>query len=189
MEDQHSKESLFQLFVSFIKIGLFTFGGGYAMLPMLEKETVEKHGWITNSELLDIFSISQVTPGPIAINSATYIGYKIRGFWGSLVCTLGVALPSFVIILLIAGLLYRFISNEWVAYAFEGIRICIVFLMILSVIKLAKADKKSPFYFIVLGISFVVATFTEFNIILLLLIMLAAGIIYRVICRRKDNGV
>ena len=90
---------LLKLFLSFFKIGIFTFGGGYAMLPMIEKETVENNKWITNTELLDIFSISQVTPGPIAINAATYIGYKVNGFWGSVFCTLGVVLPSFIIII------------------------------------------------------------------------------------------
>ncbi len=177
---------LLKLFISFFKIGLFTFGGGYAMLPMIEKETVENNKWITNTELLDIFSISQVTPGPIAINAATYIGYKVNGFWGSVFCTLGVVLPSFIIIILIASFLYKYITNEWVSYAFEGIRVCIVLLMVLSVFKLAKTDKKSLFYFIVLAISFAVATFTDMNVIILLIIMMFAGILYGILKRRRN---
>ena len=172
------------LFVSFFKIGLFTFGGGYAMLPLIEKEIVDKHKWITETELLDIFSLSQVTPGPIAINAATYLGYKVAGFFGSVFATLGVVLPSFCVIVAISLFLLPFMSNEWVMYAFEGIRVGIVVLMVFSVIKLTKVDKKTFLYYILLVGGFVFATFTEINIIFILLIAMGIGIFYACLKRK-----
>ena len=126
------KESklLFTLFFTMMKIGCFTFGGGIAMLALLENEFVSKRGWIDREEFLDMVAISESTPGPIAINSATYIGYKTAGFWGSLLATLGVCIPSFVIIYLISLFFYQFLSFEYVKYAFMGIRVAVVFLIL-----------------------------------------------------------
>ena len=176
-----------KLLISFFKIGLFTFGGGYAMLPLIEKETVDKHKWIDEKELLDIFSLSQVTPGPIAINAATYLGFKVAGFFGAVFATLGVVLPSFCVIVCIYLFLMPFMSNEWVMYAFEGIRCGIVVLMIFSVIKLSKVDKKTVSYYILLVGSFIFATFTEINVIFILLIAMAVGIFYACLKRRAEN--
>ena len=98
-------KKLFTVFITFFKIGAFTFGGGYAMIPLIQRETVENHKWISDDDILDIIAIAESTPGPIAINSATFVGYKVAGFWGSFAATLGVVLPSFIIILVISYVL------------------------------------------------------------------------------------
>ena len=111
-----------KLFVTFFKIGAFTFGGGYAMIPLIQHEVAEKNKWITDDDILEIVAIAESTPGPIAINSATFVGYRICGFFGSVAATLGVVLPSFVIILAISFVLNAFQNLRAVKYAFMGIR-------------------------------------------------------------------
>ena len=96
------------LFLTFLKIGAFTFGGGYAMIPLIQRETVETHGWVTEEDVLNIIAVAESTPGPIAINSATFVGYKVAGFWGSLCATLGVVLPSFIVISILSFFLEPF---------------------------------------------------------------------------------
>ncbi len=130
------------LFLSFFKIGAFTFGGGYAMLSLLENEFVEKRGWLTKEEFLDMLAIAESTPGPIAINSATFIGYKTAGFWGSALATLGVVLPSFIIIYIISLFLDAFLSLTVVANAFRGIQACVVYLIGSVGIKMLKQMEK-----------------------------------------------
>lgn len=113
---------LLQLFISFFKIGAFSFGGGYAMLPLLEKELVEKHQWIGTADFIDILAISEMTPGPIAINSATFLGYNVSGVLGAMVATFAVVLPSFIIITLIYKSMNKFKSSPYVNWIFRGIR-------------------------------------------------------------------
>lgn len=113
---------LWQVFATFFKIGAFTFGGGYAMIPLIQKEAVEKKGWVKDEDVLDIIAIAESTPGPIAINSATFLGYRVAGVLGSVCATLGVVLPSLVIILILSGLLREFSDLAPVRYAFFGIR-------------------------------------------------------------------
>ncbi len=132
------KTTLWELFVSFVKIGGLTFGGGLAMLPMLQREVVTKHKWVTEEELLDIYAIGQVTPGIIAINTASLIGYKRRGIIGSIVATLGEVTPSLVLITLIASILEQFEKNVLVQHAFGGIRVAVCALIAQSVITLYK---------------------------------------------------
>lgn len=120
---------LIKLLMIFFKIGVFTFGGGYAMLPLLKTEIVNKHGFLGEDELLDLYAIGQCTPGIIAINVATFIGYKQRGIWGAIFSTLGMVLPSLIIITLIALLLKQYMHNRYVVYAFDGIRIGVVALI------------------------------------------------------------
>ena len=110
------------LFSTFFKIGAFTFGGGYAMIPLIQSDVVEKKGWINEEEMLDMIAIAESTPGVMAVNSATFVGYRIGGFWGSVCATIGVVIPSFFIILLITLFLDKFRSNPWVDAAFKGIR-------------------------------------------------------------------
>lgn len=132
------------LFLCFFKIGAFTFGGGYAMLALLENEFVEKKGWLTKDEFLDMLAIAESTPGPIAINSATFIGYKTAGVIGSAAATLGVVLPSFIIIFIISLFLDKFLQFTLVANAFRGIQACVVYLIGSTGIKLFKQmDKKA----------------------------------------------
>ena len=136
---------LFELFIAMFKIGLFTFGGGYAMIHILETEFVAKKKWIENDEFLDLVAIAESTPGPIAINCSTYIGYKRKNFLGSVVATLGMVLPSFTIVFLISLFFNEFLSIGWVNSAFQGIRVCVVFLILSAGLKMFKKIKKTPF--------------------------------------------
>ncbi len=133
------------LFISMFKIGLFTFGGGYAMIALLENEFVSRRKWIDKDEFLDVVAISESTPGPIAINSATYIGYKVLGFWGSVVATVAMCIPSFVIIYLISLFFDAFLSLTLVAKAFKGIQVCVVYLILSAGFKMLKKMKRTPF--------------------------------------------
>ena len=133
-----------KLFLTMLKIGLFTFGGGYAMISLLENEFVEKNKYIDKDEFVDMVAIAESTPGPIAINSATYIGYKNAGVFGSALSTLGVALPSFLIIYVISLFFDKFLEISFVASAFKGIQVCVVFLIFSAGIKMLKQLKKTP---------------------------------------------
>lgn len=136
-----------------LKIGLVTFGGGYAMIAILEHEFVEKKQWMDKDEFADMLAIAESTPGPIAINSATYIGYRVAKFCGSLAATLGVCIPSFVIIFVISLFFDAFLSLTWVAYAFRGIQVCVTFLILNAGIKMFKQMKKNVFNFAVMGLT------------------------------------
>ena len=130
------------LFLTFFKIGLFTFGGGYAMLSLIENTCVESKQWITHEEMMTVTVIAESTPGPVAINCATYVGYQKGGFWGAVAATLGVVLPSFVIIYLIAIFLEGFLQITWVARAFQGIRIAVGLLIVDAAVKLIVKMKR-----------------------------------------------
>ena len=138
------------LFLTMLKIGLFTFGGGYAMLALLEHEFVSKRGWLEKEEFLDMVAIAESTPGPIAINAATYIGYKTCGFFGSLAATVAVCIPSFVIIYAVSLFFDAFLSLTLVAYAFRGIQVCVIYLILSAGLKLLKQMKKTVFNLLVL---------------------------------------
>lgn len=146
-------KELMTLFFTFARIGGLTFGGGYAMLPILQKEVVEGHNWVTEEELMDYYAIGQCTPGVIAINTATFIGYKRKGVIGAICATLGVAAPSIIIISIIAAFISNFADLEIVKNAFAGIRICVCVLILNAVIKLYKGsviDKKTLGIFILI---------------------------------------
>ena len=132
-----------RLFLCMLKIGLFTFGGGYAMIALLEDEFVSKKNWLSRDEFLDMLAIAESTPGPIAINSATYIGFKVGGVFGSAMATLGVCIPSFVIIYTISLFFDAFLSIKYVQYAFKGIQVCVTYLILSAGIKMWKGIKKS----------------------------------------------
>lgn len=136
---------ILKLFITFIRIGAFTFGGGYAMLSLLEHECVEKKKWLSSDELMEVTVIAESTPGPIAINCATYTGYKMAGITGASVATLGVVLPSFVLLLLISSFFENILSIEIIANAFKGIRLAVAFLIMQTAIKMIrKMIIKSP---------------------------------------------
>ena len=148
---------LLSLFLSFAKVGVMTFGGGYAMIPILEREIIDKQGWASSEELMDYYAVGQCTPGVIAVNTATFIGYKVGGIAGGIIATLGVVFPSLVIITLIAGILTNFADIPAVKSAFAAIRVCVCVLIFNSVLKLWKGAVKDRaavvLYLIVLGIS------------------------------------
>ncbi len=150
------------LFLTMFKIGLFTFGGGYAMLALLENEFVEKRGWLSKEEFLNMLAIAESTPGPIAINSATFIGYKTAGVMGSAFATLGVCLPSFIIIYIISLFFDKFLSLKFVEYAFLGIRACVVYLIASAGLKLFKSLKKNALSIIIFAA--VLCVMTAFSI-------------------------
>ena len=138
-----NKKMLWELFSTLFKIGLFTFGGGYAMIAFFESEFVEKKKWLDKEEFLDMVAIAESTPGPIAINSATYVGYKNAGVLGAACATLGVVLPSFIIIYVISLFLDAFLTFELVGYAFKGIQAGVVYLILSAGIKMLKGMKKN----------------------------------------------
>ena len=131
-----------ELFLTFAKVGVCTFGGGYAMLPILQRELVEKKGWATEDQLADYYAVGQCTPGVIAVNTATFVGASQGGVWGGIIATLGVVFPSMVIIILVAAFLRNFMENRWVVHAFNGVRAGVVALILSSVIKLVKGAVK-----------------------------------------------
>ena len=133
------------LFIIMLKIGLFTFGGGYAMIALLENEFVSRRKWIEKNEFLDMVAIAESTPGPIAINAATYIGYRVLRFRGSLIATVGVCIPSFAIIYVISLFFDKFLSLTLVANAFKGIQICVIYLIFSAGVKMLKGISKTPF--------------------------------------------
>ncbi|MCR5153434.1 MAG: chromate transporter [Lachnospiraceae bacterium] len=153
---------LLKLFLSFFKIGAFTFGGGYAMIALLENEFVANKKWLTKDEFLDMVAIAESTPGPVAINSATYIGYKLTGFLGSLISTVAVALPSLIIIYIISLFFNAFMEFKYVAYAFTGIRVCVVYLIASAGIKMFKGLKKTPLTLTVFTLTLI--TFIAFSL-------------------------
>ena len=147
--------SLLSLFISMFKIGLFTFGGGYAMIAFLEREFVEKKNWLSHDEFMDLIVIAESTPGPIAINCATYIGYKVNKGLGAVAATLGMVIPSFSIIYLISLFFEQFLSVTWVSSAFRGIQACVVFLILSAGLKMFKKMKKTAFSITVAALTFV----------------------------------
>ncbi|MBQ4145982.1 MAG: chromate transporter [Clostridia bacterium] len=147
------RKKYLELFLTLFKIGLFTFGGGYAMIALLENEFVDRKKWLKHDEFMDIIVIAESTPGPIAVNSATYIGYKMAGVFGSAFATLGVCLPSFMIIYIISLFFDAFISLTAVAAAFKGIQACVVYLILSAGIKMFKKMDRNPLSITLLTIS------------------------------------
>lgn len=164
---------LIDLMSVFFKIGLFTFGGGYAMLPLLQAEVVHKRRFVSDEELLDLYSIGQCTPGIIAVNVATFIGYRQKGVWGAVFATLGMVLPSLIIISLIAAVLGHFMHNRYVAYAFAGIRLCVVALIADIVYDLWKKNIKGYASAVVFAAALVLLA--VFNLGAVWIVLLAAG--------------
>ena len=170
-------KKLWELFITFFKIGGFTFGGGYAMIPLIQKEVVENKHWVSDEDILDIVAIAESTPGPIAINSATFIGYRTAGVWGSFFATLGVVLPSFVIISVIAYLLKEFADIKGVQYAFFGIRAGVLSLVTKS---LWTMYKKAPKGFLAMAISLCalsLVAFANFNALAVIALGAAVGLV------------
>lgn len=176
---------LFKIFSVFFKIGAFTFGGGYAMIPLIQKEASEKQGWISDEDILEIVAIAESTPGPIAVNSATFIGYRVAGFWGSFCATMGVVLPSFLIISAITFVLDAFRENKIVKYAFEGIRAGVLALIIKALWSMYKKLPKSVLAYILIIAVFVAVAVFDVNVFLCIVICAVVGLVNSVIQRRR----
>lgn len=146
---------LFELFLSMAKIGLFTFGGGYAMIHVLDHEFVEKRGWLETEEFMDLVTIAESTPGPIAINCSTYIGYRKAGIIGSIFATLGMCLPSFLVIYLISVFWNTFLQATWFVSAFRGIQVCVIYIIFSAGVKMLKKLEKTAFNIIGMTLTFI----------------------------------
>ena len=177
-------KKLLMLYAVFFKMGIVNFGGGYALLPLLQKELVDKRGWATNEEITDYYAIGQCTPGAIAVNVSTFIGYKIKGVLGGIVSTLGFVSPAFIIIFLIATVLNQFADLWYVQSAFKAIRACVFVLILSAIIKLAK---KSIIDWITLSIAVVVLLLTIFTEIPLFIYVIVAGFIGVMVNWYKDK--
>ena len=181
------------MFLTMLKIGLFTFGGGYAMIALLEDEFVSKKKWVDHEEFLDITAIAESTPGPIAINAATYIGYKLFGILGSIVATVAICIPSFVIIYAISLFFDAFLSFTLVAYAFRGIQVCVVYLILSAGLKMLQKMKKTAFNVAVISsVTLLTLAFSILAVnvssIVLILVCGIAGLTVYLIKNAKDTG-
>ena len=168
---------IFELFVAFAKVGGLTFGGGYAMIPILERELVEKRGWTTSEDLMDYYAVGQCTPGVIAVNTATFIGHKKAGIIGGIVATLGVVFPSLVIITIIAGILTNFADLPAVKSAFAGIRVCVCVLIFNAVVKLWKSAVVDKAALVLCLLVFGLSVFLDISPIVFVVFCAAAGIL------------
>ena len=178
-------KTLLTIFLTFLRIGAFTFGGGYAMIPLIQKEAVEKHHWVTDEDILDIVAIAESTPGPIAINAATFVGFQVAGFTGAVVATLGVVLPSFAIILVISYLLRQFQNLKTVTYAFNGIRVGVLVLMLKALLKMFKTNRKSTVAYLLMGLSFVLTAFLKVNTFLVIILCAIIGLVSALTADRR----
>ena len=168
---------LLKLFLAFARVGVMTFGGGYAMIPILEREIVDRHGWASSEELMDYYAVGQCTPGIIAVNTATFVGYSVAGVPGGIVATLGVVFPSLIIITVIAGVLTSFADLPIVRSAFAAIRVCVCVLIFNAVMKLWKkavTDKAAVILFLLV---FILSVFLDISPIVFVLLCAIAGIL------------
>lgn len=179
---------LFSLFAAFFRIGLFTFGGGLTMLPMLKYELIDKRKWIDEDRLLECYAIGQCTPGIIAVNTATYVGYLRKGVAGGIFATLGMVTPSLAIISLLAAFMQSFMNNAILQHALMGIRGAVCALMFNTVFTLAKRSLVSPFAVVICLIVFLLAFFSEFPTVLLVVLSGLAGVIYDRLKGGKKHG-
>ena len=184
---------LIDLFLTFAKIGLFTFGGGYAMISLIENDCVEKKRWITHDEMMDVTVIAESTPGPIAINCATYVGYKKGRIPGAIIATLGIVLPSFIIIFLISKFFDRFLEITWVANAFRGIKIAVGILIVDAAVKMLIKMKKKPMPIIMVvcsAVAMILISIFSVNISSMVLMIVSAfiGIVVFIIGSHAKKG-
>ena len=193
MKEKHSFKNLINLFLTFFKLGIFSIGGGPTMLTLLQGELVEKKKWITNDELMEMTAIAESTPGPIAINLATYLGYKKGGFFGAFFATLGVIITPFILMFCISLFLENILSNEAVRYAFMGIKVGVVFLLLKVSLTLVKTMKKDWFgilLLIVVTLAMILITIFAINFSAIYFILIGAVLgllIYGIIPRKRGK--
>lgn len=180
-------KTIIQLFLAFAKIGAVTFGGGYAMLPILQRDIVNKHGWATDEELMDYFAIGQCTPGIIAVNTATFVGYKQKGVLGGIFATLGVVFPSVVIISIIAAFITNYAELEVVKHAFAGIRVCVCVLILNAIMKLAKGSLVDKWTYIIFAVVFALSLFLDVSAAILVVVAGLAGFLIKKLVKKEDE--
>ena len=182
---------LFDLFLTFAKIGLFTFGGGYAMISLIENSCVEKKGWITHDEMMNVTVIAESTPGPIAINCATFVGYKQKGLIGAIAATIGMVLPSFCIIFLISMFLDNFLEIAWIAHAFMGIKIAVGILILDAAIKMIRKMQKKPIPLTIMACAFLAMLLIDIlalHVSSITMMLIAAVISLAIFQTRRNTG-
>lgn len=176
-----------QLLLSFMKIGVVTFGGGYAMIPIIENETSKKRKWINGDDLLEVVAISESTPGPIAICAASFIGFKTAGVLGAFFATLGVVLPSFVIIYIISLLLSNFAQLDVVKYAFTGIRAGVLALIVKAVVSMFKKAPQDTLAYVIMALSFALVVLFSTNVLIIVISSAVVGIIASYIAKKRGK--
>ncbi len=177
------------LFLTFMKIGTVTFGGGYAMIPIIENEITKKKGWIKEKELIDVIAISESTPGPIAICSATFIGYNLAGSLGAFCSTVGVVLPSFLIIFAISLFLRQFEHIKFIKYAFFGIRAGVLALLVKAVISMFKKSPKNILAYSIMILSFIAVAIFSVNVFYVLISSAVIGLIAMIIAKKRGKDL
>ena len=184
--------SALRLFAIFFKIGLFSFGGGYAMFTMIEREVVEKHKYLTHDELMDVFAIAESTPGAVAVNTATFVGTKVAGIFGGIFTTIGLMLPSIIIIMALSYVIDLVRDNKWVEYLFKGIRAGVLVLIAKAVLSFFRSMRKDWFDFVLLIASFLIAFLTEVSVIYIIIgtivICILALVIKNAIDKKKAKA-
>ena len=175
-----------ELFLTFLKIGAFTFGGGYAMLPLIQSE-VEGHGWLTQAEVVDFIAVSESTPGPLAINMATFVGIRTGGIFGAVCATLGVVLPSFLIISVISFVLKAFQESRAVQYAFMGIRAGVLALILKAVYTMFMATKKHAVSYVIMAAALVLTAFLKIDAVFVIIGCAIFGLIWSLIFRKEQS--
>jgi len=186
--DKSKSKLVLELFLAFFKIGAFTFGGGYAMIALIEREIAEKKKYIEKEEILDIVAVAESTPGPIAINMATFVGYRTAGILGSVAATVGVVLPSFVIMCILSYIISKFSSFEPVRYAFCGIRAGVLALTIKAWKSMFKACPKTVFSYIIALFSLVFAVFVDLSVIWVIAFCALCGLVYSTVSENLKRG-
>ncbi len=179
---------LITLFWAFFKIGICTFGGGYAMLPMLEREVVNRYRWCSTEDILDYFAIGQCTPGVIAVNTATFVGYRQRGVLGGIFATLGVVFPSVVIITAIAALLSNFMQYDIILHAFAGIRVAVCAMIASTIVKLTQKSVKKWWQALLAVLGFVIAAFLKVNTIIIVIATVTGAVLCYLLMERKGGA-
>lgn len=177
-----------QLFSGFFKIGLFSFGGGYAMIPLIQREIVEKKKWLTQEDMLEIIAIAESSPGPIAINAATFTGYRVSGFFGALSATLGVVLPSYVIIICISTVLGAFQNMRVVQYAFEGVRAGVLALIMKALWSMYRQCPKNGFSYVIMAAAFLATAFLHVNVIFVIIGCAIFGLVQTLLAAGREKA-
>ena len=184
---RQDRSQLLPLFLTFLKIGAFTFGGGYAMIPLIQREAGERRSWITEDELVEITAISESTPGPIAVNTATFTGYQVCGVPGALLATVGVVLPAFAVIVLVSSALSFFSGNQIVKYAFMGVRAGVLALIVKAVVRMYRQCPKNALSYVIMAGVFIAAGFLNVSALLLILLCALLGL-FLTLRKRGERG-
>ncbi len=183
-----ARRNYLALFLTFLKIGAFTFGGGYAMISLIQREAAEKKKWITQNDILDIVAIAESTPGPIAINAATFVGYKTAGFFGAFFATFGMILPSFLIISALSLVLRQFSELTAVRYAFMGVKAGVLALIVKALVGLFRQCPKTAFSYCVMAFAFLLPVFFSVNVLFVIAACALAGLIFTLVSDRRTKA-